>query len=159
MDATLTSTDALTVIGFFLTLVGLLGSFFYIHLSDWLREVIALETKWRINRAGDDKAAARRECRYEIEQVANWTTLVTSGVVTFFVIFVFGLGWNLWQAQPEKSVAWTSVGLAGLVFTVIYLCMTGGLLWSGYRKARRVYSAVLENFGEKKTGKGILRRT
>jgi len=45
MIAQVASADALSVIGFFLTLVGLLGSFFYIHLGEWLREVIALETK------------------------------------------------------------------------------------------------------------------
>jgi len=142
MIAQVAPTDALSVISFFLTLVGLLGSFFYIHLSDWLRDIIALETKWSINKSGDDKKAARRECRYEIEQLASWTTLVTSIVVTAFVLFIVGLGWNLWQAQPEKSVAWTSVGLAGLAFTVIYLGMTIGLLWSGYGKTRKLYSTI-----------------
>jgi hypothetical protein len=73
MEGTSAGADALSVIGFFLTLAGLLGSFFYIHLSDWLREVLALETKWRINAVGDepDQRAARRECRYEVEQAAN----------------------------------------------------------------------------------------
>jgi hypothetical protein len=152
MDATLTSTDALSVIGFFLTLVGLLGSFFYIHLSDWLREVIALETKWRINRAGDDKKAVRRECRYEIEQVANWTTLLTSVMVTTFVILVFVLGALLWLAQPEKNAAWTYIGLAGAGFMTIYLVMICYLLGSGYVKARRLYSTVLDYFKQHPDG-------
>jgi|GEM_PF-1107304 len=151
MNATVASTDALSVIGFFLTLVSLLGSFFYIHLSDWLRDVIALETKWHFNEFGDeaDQKAARRECRYEVEQAAGMTTLLTSLVVTAFVIFIFVLGVLLWQAQPEKSVAWTYIGLAGAGFMVIYIGMTIYLLGSGYRKARRLRSTVRTHFPKK----------
>lgn len=152
MEATVASTDALSIIGFFLTLVSLLGSFFYIHLSDWLREVIALETKWDINKIGDERRAARLECRYEIEHVATRTTLLTSAVVTAFVIFIFVLGLFLWLAQPEKSTAWTYIGLAGLGFMIIYLSMIFCLLWSGCRKARKLRSTVLDYFKSHKTG-------
>jgi hypothetical protein len=152
--ASTTATDALSVIGFFLTLVGLLGSFFYIHLSDWLREVIALETKWRINAIGDeaDQRAARRECRYEAEQVASWTTLLTSLVVTAFVLFIFVLAVNLWRTQPEKSDAWNYIGLAGIGFLAVYLGMTIYLLGRGYIKARRTLSTVRSYFNRKKRG-------
>ncbi len=152
MGGTVASTDALSVIGFFLTLVGLLGSFFYIHLSDWLREVIALETKWRINAVGDetDQRAGRRECRYEVEQVANWTTLLTSLVVSAFVIFVFVLALILWRAQPEKDAAWIYIGYAGAGFMAIYAVMTGYFLVRGYIKARRLFSTVREYFEKKK---------
>lgn len=154
MEGTSAGGDALSVIGFFLTLVGLLGSFFYIHLSDWLREVLALEIKWRINAVGDeaDQRAARRECRYEVEQSANWTTLLTSLVVTAFVIFIFFLALSLWRAQPEKTAAWTYIGWAGGGFMVIYLGMTGYLLIRGYVKARRLYSTVRAYFERKKKG-------
>jgi len=99
------SSDALSMIGFFLTLVGLLGSFFYVHLSDWYREVLSLATKWEINKFGDDpdQKAGRRECRYEVEEVASWTTLITSLVVTGFVLFVLLLSVVLWLAEPQKS--------------------------------------------------------
>jgi len=72
------STEALSVIGFFLTLVSLLGSFFYIHLSDWLREVVALEAKWDVNKIGTDRDDAQIECRYEAEKAASWATPLTS---------------------------------------------------------------------------------
>ncbi len=154
MEGTSAGADALSVIGFFLTLVGLLGSFFYIHLSDWLREVIALETKWRINAVGDDtdQRAARRECRYEVEQIAGWTTLLTSLVVTVFVAFIFVLAVILWRAQPEKSAAWIYIGWAGAGFMLIYLGMTVYLLSRGYVKARRLYSTVRAYFDKKKRG-------
>ena len=154
MDAAAASTDALSVIGFFLTLVSLLGSFFYIHLSDWLREVIAMETKWDINKDGQqvERIAARRECRYEIGHVAIPTTVLTSLVVTGFVIFIFVLGANLWWAQQETSAAWTYIGLAGVGFMGIYLGMTIFLLGLGCFKARRLHNAVLKFFADHPNG-------
>jgi len=141
----MTATDALQVIGFFLTLVSLLGSFFYIHLSDWLREVIALDTKWRINKTRDNRRPLRFQCCYEVEKVADWTTLVTSVVVIAFVIFIFVLGANLWLTQPEKSAEWTYVGLAGVGFMFIYVTMTVYLLGRGYRKARQLRTEILDH--------------
>jgi len=136
------STDALQVIGFFLTLVSLLGSFFYIHLSDWLRDVIALDTKWQINKTGVDQRPLRFECCYEVEKVADWTTLVTSVMVTIFIFFIFGLGASLWLTQPEQSVGWTYVGLAGVGFIIIYAIMTIYLLGRGYKKALHLRNEI-----------------
>jgi len=147
MAAAVASTDALQVIGFFLTLVGLLGSFFYIHLSDWLRDVMALATKWRFNKDADDRWDAKLECRYEIEQVANWTTLITSVVVTAFVGFIFYLGVQLWLGQPDKDAAWIYVAWAGCSFLAIYVVMTVYLLVRGYRKARTLLKEAVEKLG------------
>jgi hypothetical protein len=140
------SSDALSIIGFFLTLAGLLGSFFYVHLGEWYREVLALEVKWRLNRAGDedDQKAARRECRYEAEQMANWTTLVTSLVVTGFIVLVSVLSLVMWLDQPSKSDAWWYIAVAGLAFLAIYLAMAGFFVVQGYRKARQVHQEVRE---------------
>ncbi len=146
-----TPADTLSVIGFFLTLVGLLGSFFYIHLADWLREVLTLETKWQVNQFGDedDQKAARRACRYEVVQLANWTTLVTSLAVSGFLLLIFILGTILWAAAGDKSLAWAFIGWAGLVFMLIYLGMTIAMLVLGYRKARQVQIEVGEYFKKK----------
>jgi hypothetical protein len=147
---TLSPSDALSVIGFFLTLVGLLGSFFYIHLSDWLREVIALETKWETNESGDldEQRTARGQCRYEVEHLGNWTTLWTSLVTSAFVIFIFVLSLLLWLYQPDKNLAWQYIGLAGLAFMLVYLGMTLFILIYGYRKARTMRAEIIRYFDD-----------
>jgi hypothetical protein len=148
MIAQVASADALSVIGFFLTLVGLLGSFFYIHLGEWLREVIALETKWDINRKGDEdyQKAGRFECRYEIDHIATGITKLTSAVITGFVMFIFVLGLLTWVAQPGKDAAWTYIGVAGLGFIIIYLSMTYYLLKNGLRKESKLRSDLDEYY-------------
>lgn len=132
--------DILSVIGVFLTLVGLLGSFFFVHLSDWYRKILSLSTKWDINKYGDDpdQKASRRECRYEVEELASWTTLITSLVVTSFVLLVFWFSLALWRSVPAKNDAWIYIGAAGVVFLLIYIGMTIGLLGMGYRKIIKI---------------------
>ena len=149
MDA-VASANALSVIGFFLTLVSLLGSFFYIHLGDWLREVTALKTKWDLNKEGEqpERCAARRECRYEIGHVDIQTTRLTSQVVTGFVILIFILGLILWVAQPERDVAWICVAVAGAGFIAIYLGMINHLWQSGSSTARELQKAVDDYFNQ-----------
>ena len=138
--------DSLSVIGFFLTLVGLLGSFFAIHLSDWYRDVQALATKWEINKRGDSDEfrAGRRECRYEMERVGGRTTLVTSIVISAFLLLVFGLSAALWCAESQRNTAWGSIGVAGIGFLLIYLGMTIGFLTAGYRTVRQVRREITE---------------
>ena len=142
------STDALSIIGFFLTLAGLLGSFFYIHLSDWYRDVSVLEVKWKINRFGDepDKKAARRECRYEVEKISSWTILLTTGVVTSFILFVAILSTILWQSEPDKNQAWLFIGLAGLAFLAVYLATTAYFIYAGYKKATNLKQQIQISF-------------
>lgn len=140
------SVDALSIIGFFLTLVGLLGSFFYIHLSDWYREVLALEVKWEIYRVGDlpEEKQARKECRYEIIKIGNWTVLSTSIVVTIFILFMAILSGIIWVTEPNKTGVWNYIGIAGLAFLVIYLGMTTLFLVSGYRKTSALQHQIFE---------------
>ncbi len=146
------SSNALSVIGFFLTLVGLLGSFFNIHLGDWYREVLALTVKWQVNRFGDDpdQKAGRRECRYEAEKAAIPVILVTTGAVTCFVLSVSVLSIMLWLAEPSKDRAWAYIGIVGVCFLFLYLALTLGFLVTGYTKARQVLRAVQEKMAAPK---------
>jgi hypothetical protein len=134
------SSDAFSIIGFFLTLVGLLGSFFYIHLGDWYRDVLSLVTKWEIYRTGDNEAQkmARNECRYEIEQVGSFTTFGTSIGVTAFIVLVSILSLLLWQTNPQKSDAWNYLAIAGISFLVVYFALTLFFLIQGYRKTAKL---------------------
>ncbi len=136
--------DALSVIGYFLTLVGLLGSFFYMHLGDWYRQVLALEVKWEINRTGDDPElrTGRRECRHEAAHIAGWSILATSLSVSSFMLLISILALVLWFRRADRTEAWTFIGIAGLAFLILYVTMTAYFLIQGYSKARRIRGEI-----------------
>ena len=49
------TTNPLTTVGLMLTLASIVGSFFYIHLSQGLRDLLALRKQTELNRlAGDE---------------------------------------------------------------------------------------------------------
>jgi hypothetical protein len=57
-----------------LALASLLGSFFYIQLSQWLRDILALSEKIDLNKQqGDsDQKKAIVECRVEMRRLSSW---------------------------------------------------------------------------------------
>jgi hypothetical protein len=146
--------QVLSILGFFLTLAGLLGSFFYIHLSDWYREILSLQVKWEMNKAGDDpdQKAARRSCRYEAEQYASWTTLATSLAVTIYIGLIGVLSLLIWQQQPVDNPLSLYIGIAGGVFLAVYLGMTAFFLIAGYTKVRRLRSEVIQRLTPRHQG-------
>jgi ATP/ADP translocase len=62
--------SSLTIIGFLFTLISLLGSFFYIQISNWYSEVLELNKKYEENKekTNAEMKDAIRECRYEYKK-------------------------------------------------------------------------------------------
>ena len=61
-------TNPLSTVGLMLTLASLIGSFFYLQLSQWLRDVVALRQKTELNVLQGDEGQQRAivECKVEI---------------------------------------------------------------------------------------------
>ncbi len=80
--------NALSVIGFFFTLVSLLGSFFYIHLATWYRDIIDLDFRYKQNEEGanDQQKDEIRQCRYDYKKLFSNVPIYTSIILTLFVI-------------------------------------------------------------------------
>jgi len=82
--------NPLSVVGLLLTLSSLLGSFFYLQLSAWVRDILALRSKCDLNKfAGtNDEKKAMRECAVEIDRLLNWPTYLVNVVVIVFVLII-----------------------------------------------------------------------
>lgn len=130
----LVSSDVTAAIGFFLTLTGLIGTFFYIHLSTWLREMLELKSKCDLNAVGDSepRKQGRLECRFQLRRLLNHLPLVISAVISVFIVLMVGLGSRLIAAcTPEPAVA-PYYRAAATYFLWVYFAMTVYLLIHGY---------------------------
>src|SRR5262245_40787406 len=119
----LTSSDVTATIGFMLTLVGLIGTFFYVHLSNWLRELLELRSKYELNKVGDTepRKQGRLECRFQLRRLLNHVTLLVSIVISVFILVVVYLARQLMEAtQPEPAVV-PYYRTAAKVFLAIFL--------------------------------------
>jgi hypothetical protein len=144
------NSDTLSVIGFYLTLFGLLGSLFAVHLANWYREILALETKADLNKGKgtEEQKAAIRECRYKLRETNNHVIYVVAFVISGFLLFVFLRSLELLSALPATSVnqvhpnlPW-EVGLAFKVFLAVYGILTVWFLAGGIIKGRKIHKLV-----------------
>src|SRR5215210_4793448 len=119
-----------------LTLASLLGSFFYIQLSQWLRDVVALRMKADLNRLEGTEAQKRAivECRIEHARLTAPLTYAVNGVVILFVLFVLGNGLLMIQRAAD-DVLYPYILWPIAVFTSIFVVLSGLLLWQGVSNA------------------------
>ena len=131
----MSTTEAQTAINFFLTLISIIGTFFYVQLSNWYREMLEVEEKFKLNKHGDEREdkRARLECRFQLNRLYNHVPALVSALVTLFLIVIGVLALSLAaQVQASPSIL-IYYWIAGGVFYVIYLFLTLYFLIKGYR--------------------------
>lgn len=117
----MTDTNPLTLVGLVLTLASVVGSFFYIQLSQWLRDLLAVAAKIELYSHGDnpDKDKALLEARIENRKLSSWHLLVTNAVIIAFVCYLVVIGLKLIdaaQADPSYPVIRQAFVIFGLIF-------------------------------------------
>ncbi|MGK9231700.1 hypothetical protein KXS07_08730 [Inquilinus limosus] len=135
----MTPVNPLSLLSPLLTLAGLVGSFFYIQLSQWLRDLLALRQKIELNRFAGDEAQKRAivECRIEYRRLATWHTTAVNLSVIGFVLFVLVLGLlMIREAASDPMHGYMATAL--WVFLVLFVGLASGLLWLGRRKAKEI---------------------
>ncbi|OWJ67118.1 hypothetical protein [Inquilinus limosus] len=140
----MTPTNPLSLLSPLLTLAGLVGSFFYIQLSQWLRDLVALRQKVELNRFAGDEAQKRAiiECRIEYRRLATWHTYAVNLSVIAFVLFILVLG--LLMIRPAAAdPMYDYLAIALWVFLAVFVGLASVLFWLGHSKAREI-GAILE---------------
>ena len=124
--------NPLSMVGLMLTLASLVGSFFYIQLSGWLRDVEALRAKIKLNKFGtqDDNKKAIRECRVEQARLAAWHTIVVNIAVIGFVWFILQVGFQMID-MAKTDPLFGPIRHAFQVFEVLFLLLSIGLFGVG----------------------------
>jgi hypothetical protein len=125
---TMSPTNPLSVVGFMLTLSSLLGSFFYLQLSQCVRDIIAVRSKSDLNKfAGvTDGKKAVRECAVEIDKLLNWPTYLVNIVVIGFVVIVTLVAFGILEkavTDPLYPSLWNAFALFLAVFVLLSLVL------------------------------------
>ena len=133
------NTNPLTTVGLMLTLAGLVGSFFNIQLSQWLRDLVALAQKVKLNKAQGNETQQKAivECKIEIEKLANTQTYVINILVLSFVVFVLGDGLVMIRTASADPL-YPYIYLALWVFLVFFVSVSLWLFCDGTHIVRNV---------------------
>lgn len=134
--------------GLLLTLISLLGTFFYVHLSDWRKDLMKLKAKWEQNRyyQTDEEKAALLEVRYELPGLSNYVTPLVTAVITVFILLVAGLSCALWTHYTGPLTIRTFLLVAGGAFLALYGLLTGTFLIGGMRTAKQLKHEISKQF-------------
>ena len=124
--------NSYSVIGLYFTLAGLLGTFFYVHLSSWLQNLLKLQAKWNVNRLGTDEAqkSAIRECRFELKGLFNHIPVLVALIVSIFIFVLSKDALELLSQAPKDMLAYR-LGYMLTCFLWLYYTLTGYLLLHG----------------------------
>lgn len=143
MAVPVVATNPLTTVSLLLTLAGLVGSFFNIQLSQWLRDLAALEQKVQLNRAqGDDKQRwAIVESHIELKRLSNGVTYAVSLGVVAFVLFVLVDGLLMIRLACD-DLLYPFIAAALWVFLAFFVIASALLLIAGYLCAGRVRASL-----------------
>lgn len=126
--------QAITTIGTFLTLTSLLGTFFYVQLTNWLRDLLSLRSKFDFNKGGnqEDEKKAIREVRYTLASLYNTLPFLVAIAISCFIGFA---AWNALEILgPYRSTDQLAekMAMALILFLVIYAALVAFLLGRGY---------------------------
>jgi len=135
--------NPISTISLMLTLAGLVGSFFNIQLSQWLRDLIALEQKAVLNKfqGTDPEKRAIVECTVEYKKPTSTSTYLLNVLIIGFVMFVLFDG-LLMLRQATADPLYPNVQTALWVFIVFFLLVSGWLLLAGTCTARKAKEAI-----------------
>lgn len=138
--------------GLLLTLISLLGTFFYVHLSNWRKDLMKLKAKWEQNQyyQTNEQKAAVLEIRYELPGLANYVTPLVSLVITAFIMLVAALSYALWTHYCGPPAIRTFLVIAGIAFLVLYLLLTGAFLIGGLMTAKELNDKISAQFADPK---------
>ena len=133
-----------STISILLSLTSLLGSFFYIQLSNWLRELITLKAKYDYAEKGDqpDDLKARYEARYALRGLNNrlpfamWVAI--SGFIGVVSICALLSLIPAFCADPLAARLTFAFG----AFLLIYLGVSSYLLVRGYDIGRELKGKI-----------------
>jgi hypothetical protein len=146
MPQSITTPELISAIGSFLTLTSLLGSFFYVHLSNWFREILELASKYEENSVGDEerRKQARVECRFQLKRLLNHVPLLISTIITIFIFMLVRIAVLMIAAVNPRPAIIDFYQPAFLYFLATYLFLTLYFLIRGYALAfklkKRIYS-------------------
>jgi protein-S-isoprenylcysteine O-methyltransferase Ste14 len=133
------------------TLSSLLGSYFYLQLSQWARDAPVLKAKSDFNRTAstDEQKKAMREVRIELKRITAWPNYVVNTLVILFVLGACGNALAMLCYVRTDPIYPYVMGII-IVFIVLFVILSVVLLATGGQAGRAIANEIARLEGEGK---------
>lgn len=135
--------NVISILGFYLSLLSILGSFFYIHLGNWIKQIQTTQRKWSQFKSGSN-LDKKIECYIETIDEKNLQPAL--GFI-FLTVFMLLLGWfaqDLITTLPPTSNIADYLYIPGYIFFALYFIVSLIYLVYGYCNANKTYKEIEE---------------
>jgi hypothetical protein len=136
-------TYVFSVVGLMFTLSSLLGSYFYLQLSQWARDALALEAKSDFNKVAstEDQKKAMREVRIELKRISAWPNYVVNALVILFVLGACGNALAMLCYVRDDPIYPFVTGII-VVFMLLFIVLSLVLLATGSRASSAIFREI-----------------
>jgi hypothetical protein len=144
-------TDPFSVVDLTFTLSGLLGSYFYLQLSEWTRDALVLKSKSDLNKsaATTEQRNAMREIRLEVQKTIAWPNYIVNALVIAFVVGAT-LDSLVMLCRARTDPLYPYLNNLILVFLGLFIFLAGLLWWTGHNAAMSIQGEIKRLLRENK---------
>lgn len=134
--------DVFSLTSIYLALIGLLSTFFFINLTQWINSIKGLNHKWDTLKNADKQKYynERLECyKQAAEYNSNWT--LTSWIISssfLLITFSFQLIAIFRQPCNEEKILVFYILIPSAIFLLIYFCLSVIILVKGYGFSKKI---------------------
>jgi hypothetical protein len=133
----------LSIIGFYLSLISLLGSLFFIHLANWYKDISTTEQKWTRFKQLDARDK-HIECYLEAFDEKSPVPLVGFVLLTTFMVILGAFSLYLRPMIRGEGSLESFLYVPMFLFFALYFVSSMLFLVLGYRKVRRLFQRIDE---------------
>jgi hypothetical protein len=131
----------ISILGFYLSLISILGSFFYIHLGNWLKQIQTTQRKWSQFKSGSN-LDKKIECYIEAFDEKNLQPAFGFILLTIFMILLGLFALDLRSTLPSTNDLANYLYIPGYIFFALYCIVSLIYLVYGYYKVNKVYKEI-----------------
>jgi len=131
----------LSIVGFYFSLVGLLGSLFFVHLGNWYKDISTTEQKWKRFKNLDVRDR-HIECYLEAFDEKNPLSYVGFMLLTSFMLILGVFSEQLKRYLPAGETFTSYMYMPIYLFFVIYFSASLVYLILGYRKVNKLFNEI-----------------
>jgi hypothetical protein len=137
----------LSIIGFYLSLISLLGSLFFIHLGNWYKDISTTEQKWTRYKLLDTRDK-HIECYLEAFDEKSPVPLVGFVLLTAFMVVLGVFALNLRALITGAGSLESYLYVPMFLFFALYFVGSMIFLVLGYRKVSRLFQSIDRKISE-----------
>jgi hypothetical protein len=140
--------NVISILGFYLALISILGSFFYLHLGQWVKQIQTTQQKWDQYKLLDDRPDERGkklECLFETMDERNLQPAIGFSLLTIFMFIIGVFASKLRIFIPGENSLANFLYITGYLFFIIYISTSLIYLSWGYCNVKKLLLNIKSN--------------